>query len=416
MPASAAEMGMMGGKKPKRKQAPFMNNTHKRPWFCWIISTIQVSVFIAEIARNAILTGSPIMIKPQVNPMIGPSTNVLINMGARFVPCMKLIEGVTDRADIALNFPCPTATTYDVADNNCTLSQWCGFGGDEIPKDLGGKSSSKEPDQWWRFIVPMFLHAGIIHIGFNMLFQLRIGVDMEREIGPIRFALCYFASGIFGFVLGGNFAPNGVPSTGCSGSLFGIIALMLLDLLWNWTNRQSPMKELLFLLLDICLGFAIGLLPGLDNFSHIGGFLMGFILGIALLHSPVNLRRKIGAGDPPYTPMTPAYMHGANTEGGSSATQGHSASVFIKSPTGFFKGRKPLWWAFWIARAAALTAALIVMIVLINNFYKYEKKCTWCKYLSCLPVSNWCDVGNLTVTTTETTSRKMMARNLAAFM
>lgn len=412
-PMSAAEagMGMVGSNKHKRKSGLFSGN-RRRPWFCWILSAVQISVFIAEIARNATLTGSPIMIKPQFNPMIGPSTEVLINMGARFVPCMKIIEGYTDTGADPLLFPCPSTTT---STSNCTLAQLCGFGGDAIPKGiLGGNSSGSEPDQWWRFIVPIFLHAGVIHICFNMLFQLIIGVDMEREIGPIRFGLCYFASGIFGFVLGGNYAPLGAPSTGCSGSLYGILALLFLDLCWNWSNRQSPMKELLFLLLDVCLGFAIGLLPGLDNFSHIGGFIMGLILGIAVLHSPIGLRRKIGAGDPPYTPMTPAYMHGANTEGGSSATQGHSAPAFIKSPAGFFKGRKPLWWAFWIARAAALTLALILTIVLINNFYLYDKKCSWCKYINCLPVSNWCEMGDLTFTNT-TTSRKM-ARGLASLL
>lgn len=131
-------------------------------------------------------------------------------MGARFVPCMKTIPNFTDQPN--LMYPCPNSTSNTVG-NDCSLAQWCGFGGSGIPKELGGTSSGKEPDQWWRFIVPMFLHAGIIHITFNMVFQLRIGVDMEREIGIVRFAICYFASGIFGFVLGGNYAPNGILST-----------------------------------------------------------------------------------------------------------------------------------------------------------------------------------------------------------
>ena len=51
---------------------------------------------------------------------------------------------------------------------------------------------------------------------------------MEKDIGTIRFILVYFPSGIMGFILGANFAGNGVASTGCSGPLFGIIALVLL--------------------------------------------------------------------------------------------------------------------------------------------------------------------------------------------
>ena len=121
----------------------------------------------------------------------------------------------------------------------------------------------------------MFLHAGLIHIGFNMLLQLTMARDMEISIGPIRFFLVYFSSGIFGFVLGGNFAAPGIASTGASGALFGIIALTLLDLLYNWQDRPKPWRDLAFIVLDVVISFVLGLLPGLDNFSHIGGFFMG---------------------------------------------------------------------------------------------------------------------------------------------
>ena len=51
---------------------------------------------------------------------------------------------------------------------------------------------------------------------------------MEKVIGTVRFMLVYFPSGIMGFILGANFAGNGIASTGCSGALFGIIALVVL--------------------------------------------------------------------------------------------------------------------------------------------------------------------------------------------
>jgi len=123
------------------------------------------------------------------------------------------------------------------------------------------------------------------------------------------------------------------------------------------------------------------------------------------------MRQKIGAGEPPYTPMaanSPPY-----------AANPHSAlpggfGAFFKNPAGFFKGRKPLWWAWWFVRAATLATALIVLIVLINNFYKYKKTCSWCKYLSCLPISNWCEMGVLTTTnTTSNNPARMLARSVA---
>jgi membrane associated rhomboid family serine protease len=64
---------------------------------------------------------------------------------------------------------------------------------------------------------------------------------MEKAIGTVRFVIVYFPSGIMGFILGANFAGNGIASTGCSGSLFGIIALVLLviSLLTRLTGRIS---------------------------------------------------------------------------------------------------------------------------------------------------------------------------------
>lgn len=305
------------------------------------------------------------MTKPSFNPMIGPSTQVLINMGARYVPCMHNVDGVQNSNPPIAFWPCPNTTTNDAEDpsNHCKLSELCGFGGVPNPGE-----SSAEPNQWFRFILPIFLHAGLIHIGFNLLLQLTQAREMEKSIGSIRFFLVYVSSGIFGFVMGGNFAASGIASTGASGSLFGIIALTLLDLLYTWKERTRPWVDLAWIALDVIISFVLGLLPGLDNFSHIGGFLMGLVLGVCILHSPAALRKRIRQDEPPYTPVQTKFRDGDGVDSG--------VQSFLKSPVGFFKGRKPLWWAWWIIRAAALTTVLVIFIVLLNNFYIYRKTCS----------------------------------------
>ena len=314
------------------------------------------------------------MTQPSFNPMIGPSPYITINMGARFVPCMHNTKGVQD-SKIVIHWPCPNTSTLDPKSpsQHCTLSELCGFGGVPEPayNSTALMSQKPEPNQWFRFIVPIFLHAGLIHIGFNLVLQLTLGRDMEKSIGSIRFFIVYMSSGIFGFVMGGNFAATGISSTGASGSLFGIIALTLLDLLYSWKDRASPVKDLLWIFVDIVISFVLGLLPGLDNFSHIGGFLMGLGLGICVLHSPNSLRRRIGE-DVPYAQVNNGFL-----------SQGTPPS-FFKNPVGFFKGRKPLWWAWWLIRAGALVLVTVVFIVLLNNFYIHHNTCSWCKYLSCL--------------------------------
>ncbi|EOD46789.1 putative rhomboid family membrane protein [Neofusicoccum parvum UCRNP2] len=382
--------------------------TGKIPWVVYTLTIVQIAVFIGEIIKNgkqtlvdsaeeesgadavlATLTGSPIMIKPSFNPMIGPSPYVYIGMGARYVPCMRQMGGaneVTVTPDVA--FPCPNTTT---STSECSLNELCGMSG--IPQSNG----ELHPNQWYRFITPIFLHGGIIHITFNMLVQLTVGRDIEKLIGSIRFFLVYFAAGIFGNVLGGNYGPNGTPSVGASGALFGLIAINLLDLLYHWKERVSPVKELLFILLDIVIAFVLGLLPGLDNFAHIGGFITGLGLGIAILHSPQALRERIGIDDTPYSAV-PNPKHGEGIE---------NTKNFTKQPIGFFKGRKPLWWVWWLIRAAFVVIVIVAFIVLLNNFYLYHNTCSWCKHLSCLPVSNWCDIGNLELENSTSSKRDL---------
>ncbi|KAH6892102.1 hypothetical protein B0T10DRAFT_285231 [Thelonectria olida] len=353
----------------------FGSDKKRIPWVVYIFTLAQVGVFIGEIARNAILTGSPIMIKPSFNPMIGPSTQVLINMGARYVPCMHNVDGIQSNGTFPVLCPNATKTTQV-----CTLSELCGFGGVPNPNATHpDKYQSPEPNQWFRFILPIFMHAGLIHIGFNMLLQMTMGKEMEMAIGSIRFFLVYVSSGIFGFVMGGNYAAPGITSTGASGCLFGVIALTLLDLLYSWKERKSPVKDLAFIGVDVIISFVLGLLPGLDNFSHIGGFLMGLALGICVLHSPNSLRRRMGQ-DLSYAAVSPA--------------TGETPPPFFKNPVGFFKGRKPLWWVWWLIRAGFLVLVIVVFILLVNNFYaKDPQTCSWCKYLSCLPVKDWCELG-----------------------
>ncbi|KAL4883355.1 DHHC palmitoyltransferase-domain-containing protein [Aspergillus karnatakaensis] len=354
----------------------------KIAYVTYILTAAQIVVFIVELIKAGQLTGSPVQTKPQFNPMIGPSAYVQINMGARYTPCMKNVPGVQN-ATLQVNFPCPNSTTTD---SDCTLSELCGFDGVPNPEPNGSLDDKPEPNQWFRFIIPMFLHSGFIHIGFNLIVQLTMGADMERTIGWWRYAIVYLSSGIWGFVLGGNYAGQGEASCGASGALFGILALFVLDLLYTWPERQNPWVELIIMILGIAISFVLGLLPGLDNFSHLGGFTMGLALGLTIMRSPNALRERIGLARSPYVAMSGGVASENAQPDPNKVPSGSKLGKY--SPKGFFAGRKPLWWAWWLVRLGALVGVIVGFILLIVNFYKYpSSNCSWCYRLSCLHIA-----------------------------
>lgn len=295
-----------------------------RPWFVWIISAVQIGVLIYEIFKGYQRTNRIIETQP-FNPMIGPGTGTIIAIGARFVPCMR--STYLDNQ----NLQCPDNTT-----SICTISDICGF--------TPISSTGKPPNQWFRFITPVFLHGGVLHLLFNLLFQMRTGADLERDMGWWRFAIIYMTSGIAGFIFGGNFAPILSPSMGASGALFGLIGCLVLDLIQNWKLVVRPCWELSKLSLMILVSFAFGLLPFLDNFAHIGGFIAGILTGLVFM--PVVYFSK--------------------------------RDKYIKLGL----------------RVIALPLIVMLIVLGLTNFYKGANNCSWCKYLSCLPINGWCDAFN----------------------
>lgn len=61
---------------------------------------------------------------------------------------------------------------------------------------------------------------------------------------------------------------------GASGAIFGTHAAVLVDLIVHWNLVPSPLRMLFALVFEIVVGIGLGYIPGIDNFSHIGGFSM----------------------------------------------------------------------------------------------------------------------------------------------
>jgi len=156
---------------------------------------------------------------------------------------------------------------------NC-LEDACGMGG----------FSQNIPNQWWRLFTPIFMHVGVIHLVFNLMFQMKVCAEIESFAGPWRTGLVYMLSGISGVVFGSVFTPNGIAS-GCSGALYGMLGVVSVDLFQSWqliprSERKRQTFSLLFLLLIM---LAVGTLPWIDNWAHVGGFIMGIAGGVGIM-------------------------------------------------------------------------------------------------------------------------------------
>lgn len=70
---------------------------------------------------------------------------------------------------------------------------------------------------------------------------------------------------------------------GPSGALYGLLGVQLVELLQSWKLLDHPFSELLKLLINIILLLALGLLPYIDNFANIGGFIFGILSSFILV-------------------------------------------------------------------------------------------------------------------------------------
>ncbi|XP_020623672.1 inactive rhomboid protein 1-like isoform X1 [Orbicella faveolata] len=326
-----------------------------------------------------------------VNVFIGPNSSFLVHVGAKFVPCMKKLTVMEERiAKIAkqeadfgccsfrgecgmmLNASCPGVIIRNCSSGslNCTngitlrpcclglhsqcevtSEQSCIFRRGHWYKDkmlcsdvncldgicgMTGVKHKTGGHQGYRLITPIFLHLGVLHLIMNLFFQVPVGMLIEREIGTVRMALIYLISGIGGNLICGLFSPL-TPQAGASGALFGLIGLLIIKLLQLRHEVKRPCVEALILLGVVLVSFALGTLPYIGNFVHIGGFFFGLFASLVFLPR-LNFRCQ-------------------------------SLAIYLS-----FK-----------VVAFAFLFCVIVATSLAFFFIKSANFCWWCQYIDCVP-------------------------------
>uniref|UniRef100_A0A673Y8R7 Inactive rhomboid protein n=1 Tax=Salmo trutta TaxID=8032 RepID=A0A673Y8R7_SALTR len=193
------------------------------------------------------------------------------------------------------------------------------------------------PDQFYRLWLSLFLHAGILHCMVSVCFQMTILRDLEKLAGWLRISIIYILSGITGNLASAIFLPYRA-EVGPAGSQFGILACLFVELFQSWQILAQPWRAFIKLLCVVLFLFAFGLLPWIDNFAHIFGFISGFFLSFAFL---------------PYISFGRMDMY-----------------------------RKRLQIIVFLVVFLGLFAGLVVL------FYVYPIKCDWCELLTCIPFTD----------------------------
>lgn len=149
----------------------------------------------------------------------------------------------------------------------------------------------------------MFMHAGLLHIGANMLFLWIFGNNVEDAIGSAKFLLFYLACGVVAALVQiyftVSFTPDqaGIPNVGASGAIAGVLGgylllypharvrtLIAIGFFWTMTWVPALLVLGLWFVLQFLSGLgSLGATSGADSggvafWAHVGGFVAGLVL------------------------------------------------------------------------------------------------------------------------------------------
>ncbi|QES89364.1 rhomboid family intramembrane serine protease [Rhizosphaericola mali] len=134
--------------------------------------------------------------------------------------------------------------------------------------------------QYWRLITSLFLHAGIVHLFFNMWVLIYIGLLLEPYLRKTKTLMLYLISGISASLSSHLFRHVPI-SVGASGAIFGLIggflALLVSDVFDKNVRRSYLIAISIFVVYNLLSVFSNN--TTVDNAAHIGGLISGFIVG-----------------------------------------------------------------------------------------------------------------------------------------
>jgi membrane associated rhomboid family serine protease len=143
---------------------------------------------------------------------------------------------------------------------------------------------------YWQPLTAGFMHVSLLHIAFNMYVLWVIGPQLELALGRVRFLALYLLSLLAGSAVVLWAAPEYQATVGASGAIYGLFAALLVLAL----KVGGDVRQLLVLIgINVFLTFAI---PNISWQGHLGGFIGGAAIAVALIHAPRQRRTPYQVG------------------------------------------------------------------------------------------------------------------------
>ena len=140
---------------------------------------------------------------------------------------------------------------------------------------------------WWTLLTAIYLHGGILHIFFNVMWIRNLGPDVTDVYGPARAFVIFSVAGAVGFLLSNS--VTGSPSIGASGSIFGLLSALIV-----YGRKRGGTAMTMQLWQWAAVMFAMGFfMSGVNNWAHAGGFAGGWVTAEAMRFSEKRESRGV---------------------------------------------------------------------------------------------------------------------------
>lgn len=143
-------------------------------------------------------------------------------------------------------------------------------------------------DEYWRLLTGGFLHAGFLHIFFNMYLLLFLGRMLEPVLGSVKFAAIYFVSLLAGSCGALLVSPH-TPTVGASGAVFGLMGAAALEMRSRGISIQESGLGFL-IIVNLVLSFT---LSNISWGGHVGGLIGGALATLAIQYADRQRSRAL---------------------------------------------------------------------------------------------------------------------------